>query len=68
MTYRLACRAVRSVGMDVHDGLALTYSCADYPDWVRHMNGWDVESAAERISHHQRTVQPPGPQPGALAG
>lgn len=50
MTYRQACKIVRSVGMDIVDGLALTFSCADYPDWVRDMNGWDVESAAERIA------------------
>ncbi len=47
---RTDCRLVRSVGMAVVDGLALTYSCADYPDWVREMNGWDVESAAETIA------------------
>lgn len=49
MTYRSACRLVRSVGMDVVDGLALTFSCADYPAWVLDMNGWDVETAAETI-------------------
>lgn len=44
--YRKACRLVRSLGMDVVDGLALTFSCADYPSWVRNMNGWPVEDAA----------------------
>lgn len=41
---------VRSVGMAVVDGLALTYSCSDYPDWVQNMNGWDVEGAAREIA------------------
>ncbi len=49
MTYRMACRLVRSVGMDIEDGLALTFSCADYPGWVRDMNGWSVEDAARRV-------------------
>lgn len=51
-TYRQACRLVRGVGMDVINGLALTFSCADYPDWVRDMNGWAVEDAAKTISEH----------------
>lgn len=55
MSYRQRCRLVRSVGMNVVDGLALTFSCADYPDWVRDMNGWDVESAAAAIA--ARSVQ-----------
>jgi hypothetical protein len=38
--------------MAVVDGLALTYSCADYPPWVRDMNGWAVEDAA-RHAHQQ---------------
>lgn len=46
MTYRQACKIVRNIGMDVADGLALTFSCADYPIWVRDMNGWAVEDAA----------------------
>ena len=52
MTMRLACQLVRSVGMAVVDGLALTYSCADYPGWVRDMNGWAIEYAAQRIRAH----------------
>lgn len=47
MNYRSACRAVRVLGMDIVDGLALTFSCADYPAWVRDMNGWPVEHVAE---------------------
>jgi hypothetical protein len=50
MTYRQQCRLVRSEGMAVVDGLALTYSCADYPAWVRDINGYDVESAAAEIA------------------
>lgn len=50
--YRSACRLVRSIGMDIVDGLALTYSCADYPAWVRDLNGWAVEDAAVAIAHH----------------
>lgn len=57
MTYRQQCALVRSIGMDVVDGLALTFSCADYPDWVRNMNGWNVEGAAAEIEHReQRTA------------
>ena len=49
MTYRQACKIVRDIGMDVVDGLALTFACASYPDWVRDMNGWSVEDAATAI-------------------
>lgn len=52
VTYRQGCKLVRSVGMDVIDGLAFTFSCTDYPDWVREMNGWAVEDAAKTISEH----------------
>jgi hypothetical protein len=47
-----AVQIVRSVGLDVEDGLAFTFSCADYPDWLRDMNGWPVEDAAEKIAAH----------------
>ena len=53
MTYRQACKLVRSVGLDIVDGLALTYSCADYPGWVREMNGCGVEDAAKEIAAHE---------------
>ena len=49
MNYRAACRTVRSLGMNIVDGLALTYSCADYPAWVRNMNGWSVEDVARVV-------------------
>jgi hypothetical protein len=48
MNYRKACRIVRGLGMAVVDGLALTFSCADYPEWVRSMNGWTVEDVARK--------------------
>lgn len=54
MTYSNAIKIVRSIGMDVEDGLAFTYSCADYPDWVREMNGWAVEHAAHEIARRSR--------------
>lgn len=47
-----AAHAVRSVGMDIEDGLALTFSCTDYPDWIREMNGWPIEDAAKEIARH----------------
>jgi hypothetical protein len=49
LKYQTACRAVRALGMDVVDGLALTFSCTDYPAWVRNMNGWAVEDVARAI-------------------
>lgn len=50
MSYRAACKLVRALGMDVVDGLGLTFSCAHYPAWVREMNGWPVEDIAARAS------------------
>lgn len=49
MTHRQAKQIVRSTGMDIEDGLALTFACADYPNWIRAMNGWPVDDAAEEI-------------------
>lgn len=47
MTYRAAVKITRALGMDVEDGLGFTFSCADYPAWIREMNGWPVEHIAE---------------------
>lgn len=52
MPYLTACQLVEDAGMGIVDGLALTHSCADYPDWVRNMNGWSVEDAAREIEKH----------------
>lgn len=60
MSYRRAARLVRDVGMDVDDGLALTFSCADYPDWIRGMNGWAVEDAAQEIAQRPASQRPTG--------
>ena len=56
MNYRSACRAVRVLGMDIVDGLALTFSCADYPAWVRDMNGWPVKDVAEGAANARLVI------------
>lgn len=54
MTYRQKCKIVRGAGMAVVDGLALTFACADYPNWMRDINGWSVEDAAIVITQQER--------------
>ena len=56
MNYRSACRAVRVLEMDIVDGLALTFSCADYPAWVRDMNGWPVKDVAEGAANARLVI------------
>jgi len=46
LSYRQACATVLEVGMDVVDGLAMTFACTDYPIRIRNLNGWSVEAAA----------------------
>lgn len=50
MTYHAAVRAVKALEMDVEDGLGFTFSCADYPAWIRNMNGWPVEDIARALA------------------
>ena len=51
ISYQSDCRTVQSLGMGVVDGLALTFSCADYPDKIRNMNGWPVEHVAAAVKN-----------------
>jgi hypothetical protein len=59
VSYRTQKRIVESLGMAVVDGLGLTYSCADYPDWVRNMNGWPVEDIAHEVLTAAKQLEPP---------